>query len=164
MFLQPQVPLRLPCYDFTPITDQCYVHQPQPFLVYCLLIHLGTNWLSERDGRCVQSPRTNSPRRTDSRLLAIPISRTQVSGYDSYLGRIYSVARILYGKQRPVRRYAHSFTCALPHWPFPFTNLLASVCADHCSTRWAQPTRAITTWRGPSLHLDFASVIHTTGS
>lgn len=58
-----------------------------------LLIHLGANKLSERDGRCVQSPRTNSPRRTDSRLLAIPISRIQVSGYDSYLGRIYSVAR-----------------------------------------------------------------------
>jgi hypothetical protein len=52
--IQPQVPLRLPCYDFTPVAD--------PTVVSCLL-GLGTY----------------SPRHADPRLLAIPPSCSRVA-------------------------------------------------------------------------------------
>jgi len=69
--IQPQVPLRLPCYDFTPVTDHS----------------LGTPWWDDFwsnrlpwcDGRCVQGPGTYSPRRADPRLLAIPPSWSRVA-------------------------------------------------------------------------------------
>ena len=68
--IQPQVPLRLPCYDFTPITGHT---------VGVCLLAVGANdfrynRLSWCDGRCVQGPGTYSPRRADPRLLAIPPS------------------------------------------------------------------------------------------
>jgi hypothetical protein len=53
--IQPQVPLRLPCYDFTPVADPTVV------------------------GRCVQGLGTYSPRRADPRLLAIPPSCSRVA-------------------------------------------------------------------------------------
>ena len=73
--IQPQVPLRLPCYDFTPVADLT--------VVGCLLaVTLIVFWLSQLpwcDGRCVQSPGTYSPRRADPRLLAIPPSWSRVA-------------------------------------------------------------------------------------
>ena len=74
--IQPQVPLRLPCYDFTPIT-------PHTFGAY--LPNRGWPsdfWytrLSWCDGRCVQGPGTYSPERADLRLLAIPASGRRVA-------------------------------------------------------------------------------------
>jgi hypothetical protein len=70
--LQPQVPLRLPCYDFVPphkafhhITYREVLTQPrQPT---CL-----KGYKAVRDGRCVQNSLTYSPHRADMRLLAIP--------------------------------------------------------------------------------------------
>ena len=57
--IQPQLPLRLPCYDFTPITDSTFGR--------CLpkgwLTDFGCFRLSWCDGRCVQGPGTYSPRR-----------------------------------------------------------------------------------------------------
>src|SRR5439155_6112532 len=57
--IQPQLPLRLPCYDFTPITDATFGR--------CLpkgwLTDFGCFRLSWCDGRCVQGPGTYSPRR-----------------------------------------------------------------------------------------------------
>ena len=68
--IQPQVPLRLPCYDFTPITD----HTLGTCLLTVSVSDFWYNWLSWCDGRCVQGPGTYSPRRADPRLLAIPTS------------------------------------------------------------------------------------------
>ena len=68
--IQPQVPLRLPCYDFTPVTNPTFA---EGLLAVTLIVF----WLSQLpwcDGRCVQSPGTYSPRRADPRLLAIPPS------------------------------------------------------------------------------------------
>ena len=77
--IQPQVPLRLPCYDFTPIT---------PHTLGAYLPRRGWSsdfWytrLSWCDGRCVQGPGTYSPERADLRLLAIPASCSRVADYN----------------------------------------------------------------------------------
>ena len=75
--IQPQVLLRLPCYDFTLII--C------PTLGGWLLKGYPTDFgcykLSWCDGRCVQGPGTYSPRRADPRLLAIPTSCRRVAAY-----------------------------------------------------------------------------------
>ena len=68
--IQPQVPLRLPCYDLVPITSLAFG---------AVLLAVGhsdfeRSPLSWLDGRCVQGPGTYSPRRSDPRLLAIPPS------------------------------------------------------------------------------------------
>jgi hypothetical protein len=73
--IQPQVPLRLPCYDFTPVTNPTFNGGP-------LAVSLAVFWLSQLpwcDGRCVQGPGTYSPRRSDPRLLAIPTSWSRVA-------------------------------------------------------------------------------------
>ena len=73
--IQPQVPLRLPCYDFTPVTNPT-------FNDHSLAVSEPVFWLSQLpwcDGRCVQSPGTYSPRRADPRLLAIPPSWSRVA-------------------------------------------------------------------------------------
>src|SRR6195952_2485606 len=74
--IQPQVPLRLPCYDFTPVAD--------PTVVGCAPLlgsrtGLRSNQLPWCDGRCVQGPGTYSPWHADPRLLAIPPSCTRVA-------------------------------------------------------------------------------------
>ena len=76
--IQPQVPLRLPCYDFTPIIGHTVGVCP---------LAVGANdfrynKLSWCDGRCVQGPGTYSPRRADPGLLAIPPSRGRVADLD----------------------------------------------------------------------------------
>src|SRR5437660_11740487 len=73
--IQPQVPLRLPCYDFTPVTNPTFAGGP-------LAVILTVFWLSQLpwcDGRCVQGPGTYSPRRADPRLLAIPTSWSRIA-------------------------------------------------------------------------------------
>jgi len=59
--IQPQVPLRLPCYDFAPVIA----------LAFGRLVSLrssdtdfGRSQLPWRDGRCVQGPGTYSPWRS----------------------------------------------------------------------------------------------------
>ena len=76
--IQPQVPLRLPCYDFTPVADRTVV-KGISFALRC-------NQLPWCDGRCVQDPGTYSPRRADPRLLAIPASCTRVTEYNPNWG------------------------------------------------------------------------------
>ena len=84
--VQPQVPLRLPCYDFTRVTKpaldhkslerskrlfkekESNLHDQKRFMVF------GSTRLPRCDGRCVQSPRTDSPWHADPRLLVIPAS------------------------------------------------------------------------------------------
>lgn len=75
--IQPQVLLRLPCYDFTliicPTLGGWFLKgYPTDFGCYKL------SWC---DGRCVQGPGTYSPRRADPRLLAIPTSCRRVAAY-----------------------------------------------------------------------------------
>src|SRR5699024_123954 len=73
--IQPHLPIRLPCYDFTPIiypTFGGWVHKGS-------LTDFGCYKLSWCDGRCVQDPGTYSPRRADPRLLAIPASCRRVA-------------------------------------------------------------------------------------
>jgi hypothetical protein len=76
--IQPHLPIRLPCYDFTPIMDPtfdgCAPKVRSPGFGCCPL-----SWC---DGRCVQGPGTYSPRRADPRLLAIPASRRRVAACD----------------------------------------------------------------------------------
>src|SRR6202521_3542020 len=76
--IQPQVPLRLPCYDFTPVADLtvvgCLPRLPQGWRAA-----LRSSQLPWCDGRCVQGPGTYSPRHADPRLLAIPTSCSRVA-------------------------------------------------------------------------------------
>jgi len=71
--IQPHVPVRLPCYDFTPITNHNLGRRSADFCC---------NWLSWCDGRCVQGPGTYSPQPADLRLLAIPTSRGRIAAHD----------------------------------------------------------------------------------
>ena len=57
--IQPHLPVRLPCYDFTPITDPTF----DGSLLTGWATGFGCCRLSWCDGRCVQGPGTYSPRR-----------------------------------------------------------------------------------------------------
>ena len=77
--IQPQVPLRLPCYDFTPVT----VHSLGP---YFLAVSAGTSGANDSHGVTggVYKARERIHRcHADQRLLAIPTSKSRVA--DSYL-------------------------------------------------------------------------------
>ena len=73
--IQPQVPLGLPCYDFTPVMN----HSVVTALLKGWTSHFWSNPLPWCDGRCVQGPGTYSPRHSDPRLLAIPTSCSRVA-------------------------------------------------------------------------------------
>ena len=76
--IQPQVPLGLPCYDFTPVISPTFgVLLPEGWSN-----DFGRGQLPWCDGRCVQGPGTYSPQYADLRLLAIPPSRRRVAAYD----------------------------------------------------------------------------------
>jgi hypothetical protein len=77
--IQPQVPLRLPCYDLVPITEFTLRRLP-PLRVG--IGDFGCPQLSWLDGRCVQGSGTHSPRYADPRLLAIPASCRRVAAYN----------------------------------------------------------------------------------
>ena len=55
--IQPHLPVRLPCYDFTPLTDSSFTSLPLTVGV----TSFRKNQLGWCDGRCVQGPRTYSP-------------------------------------------------------------------------------------------------------
>jgi hypothetical protein len=57
--IQPQVPLRLPCYDLVPITELAFGAAPLT-VEQSDFEHSPLSWL---DGRCVQGSGTYSPRR-----------------------------------------------------------------------------------------------------
>ena len=58
--IQPQVPLRLPCYDFAPVTALAF-GRLAPGLPPGSDTDFGRSQLPWRDGRCVQGPGTYSP-------------------------------------------------------------------------------------------------------
>ena len=76
--IQPHLPIRLPCYDFTPVIGPAFGGS----LLEGWVTDFGRFRLPWCDGRCVQDPGTHSPRRSDSRLLAIPASRSRVADCD----------------------------------------------------------------------------------
>ena len=98
--IQPHLPIRLPCYDFTPIiapTLDGRYHRP--------LAGFGCEWLSWCDGRCVQGPGTYSPQYADLRLLAIPTSRRRVAAYDpnwESVSRVCSISRSRFRLLTPI--------------------------------------------------------------
>ncbi len=93
--IQPQVPLRLPCYDFTPIIGPTL----DGWLLIGYLTGFGCYQLSWCDGRCVQGPGTHSPEHADLELLAIPTSWSRVADsnpdWDAFFG-IGSTSRSRY--------------------------------------------------------------------
>src|SRR5690625_2162225 len=76
--IQPHLPIRLPCYDFTPIIGPTF----GGWLLKGYLTDFGCYRLSWCDGRCVQGPGTYSPRHADPRLLAIPASCRRIAAYN----------------------------------------------------------------------------------
>ena len=64
--IHPQVPLRIPCYDLTPLTKSKFERSKNYILTQAQLA-----WF---DGRCVQGAGAYSPRDVDPRLLRIPAS------------------------------------------------------------------------------------------
>ncbi len=99
--IQPHLPIRLPCYDFTPFTSFT--------LVVCFLAvgkdHFGCSPLRWCDGRCVQGPGTYSPRHADPRLLAIPTSWSRVADSNPNWDRLFEISspsRVGYPLYRPL--------------------------------------------------------------
>ena len=80
--IQPHLPIRLPCYDFTPVTAPAFDRFDPGF---------GRERLPWCDGRCVQGPGTYSPQYADLRLLAIPTSRRRVAACDPNWDRVSGV-------------------------------------------------------------------------
>ena len=76
--IQPQVPLRLPCYDFTPVINHTVVSVPPK-------VRLPTSGVTNSHGVTggVYKARERIHRDiADSRLLAIPTSRSRVADFD----------------------------------------------------------------------------------
>ena len=76
--IQPHLPIRLPCYDFTPIIDSTF----DCCLLKSWLTGFGYPQLSWCDGRCVQGPGTYSRQYADLPLLAIPASWRRISAFN----------------------------------------------------------------------------------
>ena len=74
--IQPHLPIRLPCYDFTPVISPAF----SSFRSW--ITDFGHYQLPWCDGRCVQDPGTYSPQHSDLRLLAIPASCSRVADYN----------------------------------------------------------------------------------
>ena len=74
--IQPHLPIRLPCYDFTPVISPAF----GSFRFW--ITDFGHYQLPWCDGRCVQDPGTYSPQHSDLRLLAIPASCSRVADYN----------------------------------------------------------------------------------
>ena len=91
--IQPQVPLRLPCYDFTPVIDHTVVSD-------LLAVSLPTSGAANSHGVTggVYKARERIHRDVaDSRLLAIPTSRSRVADSDpdyDVLSGISSTSRL----------------------------------------------------------------------
>ena len=75
--IQPHLPIRLPCYDFTPVIGLTFGGCSLRWLT-----DFGCSRLPWCDGRCVQGPGTYSPRHADARLLATPTSCGRVAAHN----------------------------------------------------------------------------------
>jgi hypothetical protein len=89
--IQPQVPLRLPCYDFTPVIDHTVV---SAFPKVKLPTSGATNSHGVTGG--VYKARERIHRGTaDPRLLAIPTSRSRVADSDPDYERLFEISSTL---------------------------------------------------------------------
>ena len=85
--IQPQVPLRLPCYDFTPVADLTVagcllaVSSPSSGKTNSHGVTGGVYKARERIHRVV----------ADTRLLAIPTSCSRVADYNPNLDRLFGI-------------------------------------------------------------------------
>ena len=102
--IQPHLPIRLPCYDFTPVTNPAFGSS----LLKGWVTDFGRYRLPWCDGRCVQDPGTYSPRHADSRLLAIPASCSRVADYSPNWDVIFEVCSPSRGRFPLLR---HCSTC-----------------------------------------------------
>ena len=85
--IQPQVPLRLPCYDFTPVIGHTVVSAP-------LAVKLPTSGATDSHGVTggVYKARERIHRSTaDLRLLAIPTSWSRVADSNPDYDRLYGI-------------------------------------------------------------------------
>ena len=78
--IHPQVPLRIPCYDLTPLTKPKFEYSKNHILTQTQLA-----WF---DGRCVQGAGAYSPQDVDLRLLRNPASRGRVAALDPNYGQV----------------------------------------------------------------------------
>lgn len=85
--IQPHLPVRLPCYDFTPLPSTPSTPPPLSGSAG----GFGCRRLGWCDGRCVQGPGTYSPRHADPRLLATPTSRRRVAACDPNWDRLSGI-------------------------------------------------------------------------
>ena len=83
--IQPHLPIRLPCYDFTPVISPAF----GSFRFW--ITDFGHYQLPWCDGRCVQDPGTYSPQHADLRLLAIPASCSRVADYNPNWDVIFGI-------------------------------------------------------------------------
>jgi len=159
--IQPQVPLRLPCYDFTSVTHPTFAEG-------LLSVSLIVFWLSQLpwcDGRCVQGPGTYSPRRADPRLLAIPTSWSRVADSNPNWERLFEIGskfplcfplyRPLYHVCRPGYKGHEDLTSSPPS--SVFTTAVSLECPTECwqlrtgvaLVAGLNPTCHHTSWRQP---------------
>ena len=89
--IHPHVPVGIPCYDFTPLTNHTL---GTSLLQAGWVSHFGCKSLGWCDGRCVQGPGTYSPRHADARLLAIPTSCSRVADCNPNLGKFFEISSI----------------------------------------------------------------------
>ena len=85
--IQPHLPVRLPCYDFTPLILHTFGASPLGGWAG----DFGCRRLGWCDGRCVQGPGTHSPRHADPRLLATPTSWGRVAAPNPNWGRLSGI-------------------------------------------------------------------------
>jgi len=76
--IQPQVPLRLPCYDFTPVMN----HTVVTVLPKVRLVTSGATHSHGVTGGVYKARERIHRDNSDSRLLAIPTSRSRVADCD----------------------------------------------------------------------------------
>ena len=89
--IQPHVPVRLPCYDFTPVIEHTVVSA-------LLAVRLPTSGAINSHGVTggVYKTRERIHRdMADSRLLAIPTSRSRVADSDPDYDRLYGIGSTL---------------------------------------------------------------------
>ena len=88
--IQPQVPLRLPCYDFTPVIDHTVV-------TVLPKVRLATSGAADFHGVTggVYKARERIHRSiADLRLLAIPTSRSRVADCDPDWDKLYGIGTL----------------------------------------------------------------------